>query len=103
MEITVALSFWQRLTGLAGRRTLAGGRGLLLARTRSVHTCGMRFALDLVWIDGSGRVVRIDRCVRPWRVRTCLRARGGVLELAADEASRAGVTLGTRVIGENQV
>ena len=40
----------------------------------------MRFALDLVWLDGSRRVVRVDRAVPPWRVRSCAQARS-VLEL----------------------
>jgi uncharacterized protein len=49
--------------------------GLLLAPCRSVHTFGMRFALDLIWLDGGGRVVRVDAAVPPRRFRTCLRAR----------------------------
>jgi uncharacterized membrane protein (UPF0127 family) len=69
-----------RLLGLAGLRTLPPTAGLLLPGTRSVHTFGMRFALDLVWLDGEGRVVRIDRDVRPWRVRSCRAARA-VVEL----------------------
>jgi uncharacterized membrane protein (UPF0127 family) len=35
----------------------------------------MRFALDLAWLDDGGRVVRVDRDVRPWRVRGCRAAR----------------------------
>jgi uncharacterized membrane protein (UPF0127 family) len=69
-----------RLLGLAGLRTLPPATGLLLPGTRSIHTCGMRFALDLVWLDGEGRVVRVDRGVRPWRVRSCRGARA-VVEL----------------------
>ena len=49
--------------------------GLELAPCRSVHTFGMRFALDLIWLDRDGRVVRVDVEVPPRRVRTCLRAR----------------------------
>lgn len=69
-----------RLLGLAGLRGLPPQAGLLLPRTRSIHTCGMRFALDLVWLDGDGRVVRVDRAVPPWRVRSCRTARA-VVEL----------------------
>ena len=54
----------------------------LWLRTRSVHTVGMRFALDLVWLDREGTVVRVDADVGPGRVRTCLAAHG-VIELAA--------------------
>jgi uncharacterized membrane protein (UPF0127 family) len=43
----------------------------------------MRFALDLVWLDAAGEVVRLDTDVRRGRVRTCLAARGGVVEVAA--------------------
>ena len=75
----VARTFRERLVGLAFRRR-PPDRGLLLPRTRSVHTFGMRFALDLHWIDGRGEVVRVDRAVPPGRVRTCLRARA-VLEV----------------------
>jgi uncharacterized membrane protein (UPF0127 family) len=74
-----------RLLGLAGLRSLAPGHALWLPRTRSVHTFGMRFALDLVWLDGVGNVVRIDRAVPPGRVRSCRAARS-VLEVAATAA-----------------
>src|SRR5689334_7308887 len=71
-----------RLLGLAGLRALPPGVGLLLPRTRSIHTVGMRFSLDLIWLDETGRVVRVDRGVRPGRMRSC-RAAKAVLELPA--------------------
>ena len=78
---TVARTFRDRLVGLAWRRE-PPAEGLMLPRTRSVHTFGMRFALDLHWLDAAGAVVRVDRAVPPRRLRTCLRARA-VLELPA--------------------
>jgi uncharacterized membrane protein (UPF0127 family) len=75
-----------RLRGLAFRDpSWLGGRGLLIPRTRSVHTFGMRFALDLHWLDEAGAVIRVDRAVPPRRVRGCRRARA-VVELAAQAA-----------------
>lgn len=74
-----------RARGLAGLDALDPRAGLLLARCRSVHTFGMRFALDLVWLDRDGAVVRVDRGVPPRRLRTCLRARC-VVEVRAGEA-----------------
>jgi uncharacterized protein len=76
-----------RLVGLAGRRDLPPGVALHLRRCRSVHTFGMRFALDLVWLDGAGAVVRVDRAVAPCRMRTCRAARS-VLETRAGGADR---------------
>lgn len=70
-----------RLLGLAflDAERIAGA-ALLLPRTRSIHTFGMRCALDLVWLDANGRVVRVDRRVPPRRLRGCRAARA-VLEL----------------------
>jgi uncharacterized protein len=58
------------------------GAALLIPRCRSVHTFGMRFALDLVWLAADGAVVRVDRGVPPRRFRACRRARS-VVEVPA--------------------
>jgi uncharacterized protein len=81
-DVRVAHDARARLLGLAALDALPPRRGLLLPRTRSVHTFGMRFALDLVWLDGAGRIVRVDRAVPPRRVRACRQARA-VVELAS--------------------
>jgi hypothetical protein len=73
VRIVVADSVWARLLGLALRRR-PPDYALLLPRCRSVHTFGMRFPLDLVWLDRGGRPVRVDEAVPPWRVRSCRRA-----------------------------
>ena len=75
----------ERLAGLAGLDAIGEDEALLLPRCRSVHTFGMRFALDLVWLGAHGEVVRVDRDVAPRRLRTCLRARS-VVECAAGRA-----------------
>lgn len=77
VEVVVARGT-RRILGLIGRRSFAAA--LEIPRCRSVHTFGMRFPLDLVWLDGSRRVIRVDRGVRPWRVRSCRQARS-VVEL----------------------
>jgi len=79
-ELRLARDPLARLLGLAGLRALPPHAGLLLPRTRSVHTFGMRFALDLVWLDADGTVVRVDHAVPPGRVRGCRGARA-VVEL----------------------
>ncbi|MEA2141914.1 MAG: uncharacterized protein QOI64_344 [Solirubrobacteraceae bacterium] len=71
---------------------LPAGHALLFERCRSVHTIGMRFALDLVWLDADGGLARLDRAVGPRRVRTCLRARA-VVETAAGDGERFAAAL----------
>ena len=73
-----------RLRGLMGAARLPPGSALRLAPCRSVHTFGMRFAIDLVWIDEAGAVTRVDRGVGARRARACRRARS-VLETNAGE------------------
>ena len=67
-----------RFLGLAWLDPIPAEWALELPRCRSVHTFWMRFALDLVWLDAAGAVVRVDRDVPPRRMRTCLRARSVV-------------------------
>ena len=76
-----------RLRGLAGLSDLDPHHGLLLERCRSVQTFGMRFALDLVFLDEAGRVVRLAHAVGPARLRSCSGARS-VIETHAGEGGR---------------
>jgi uncharacterized protein len=92
VEIRIATTWRRRLIGLSLRGRPPPGGALLLPRCRCVHTCGMRFALDLVWLDAAGRVLGIDEGVRPWRVRS-RREAVAVLEVAAGEGERAAAAL----------
>jgi len=83
-RVVVARSWRARLCGLAGLGALPARVALLLPACRSVHTFGMRFALDLVWLDAAGDVVRVDRGVGRFAVRSCRAARS-VLEAPAGE------------------
>jgi uncharacterized protein len=101
MRIVVASSPLRRLLGLALRRR-PPAYALLLPRCRSVHTFGMRFALDLVWLDREGRPVRIDRAVPPCRVRRCRRAvavleAGRMPAMAEPQRNRFAAALDPRV------
>ena len=87
-RVPVACGPLSRLLGLAHLDRARAGTGLLLPRCRSVHTFGMRFPLDLYWLDGGGEVVRVDRGVPPWRISRCGRARA-VIEMPSP-ASRPG-------------
>jgi uncharacterized membrane protein (UPF0127 family) len=67
LTVHVAAGPFARLRGLAALEDLPGEHGLLLPRTRSVHTFGMRFALDLVWLARDGSVVEVETGVAPRR------------------------------------
>ena len=82
-----------RVRGLLGRSGMSSGEGLLLRPAGSIHTAFMRFAIDAVFLDAAGRVVKIASALRPWRAAGCRGARS-VLELPAGEARKRGLRPG---------
>jgi len=90
----VADSFAARARGLLGRDGIDGA--LLLPRTRAVHTLGMRFAVDVAFLDRSMTVLETQTLV-PWRVTVPrVRARA-VLEAEAGAFERWGLQAGDRL------
>jgi uncharacterized membrane protein (UPF0127 family) len=87
LTVLVASTRRARGRGLSRLDELPRGHALLLTRCRSVHTLGMRFALDLLWLGAAGELVRLDRGVPARRARTCVRA-NAVIECAAGEGDR---------------
>ncbi len=98
-EAKVADGYLSRLVGLLGktRRWARPGQGLWIVPSHGVHTIGMLFALDLVFLDREKRVVHIEEYVRPFRIsRVSLKAQS-VLELPPHTAFRTGTQVGDEV------
>ena len=93
----VATSFLARFRGLMGQAGLPAGTGLLLPRTRSVHTHFMRFPIDVVFLDDDLRIAAIRPGLRPWRFASA-RGASSVLELAAVECTRLGIAAGVELV-----
>ena len=94
---SAASSFWQRLVGLLGRRSLPAGEALLLQPCRSVHTLFMRFAIDLVYVDTQMTVVKTVHGLRPFRVSGALRRAHAVIELPAGALLRSRTAVGDQL------
>ena len=91
-SVEVAEEVSARIRGLLGRDGLEGG--LLLPHCRSVHTLGMRFPIDVAFLDRRGKVVAVVAPMRRWRLgRTRFRA-SQVLEAEAGAFERWKVTVG---------
>jgi hypothetical protein len=82
VRVPVAERLGIRLLGLAFLPREGAGAGLLIPRCRSVHTFGMRFALDLVFLDADGREISRRSSVPPGRLVSEAGAES-VLELPA--------------------
>ncbi len=82
-RVRVAAGAWSRLWGLAGIAEARAGGGLLIPRCRSVHTVGMRFSLDVYFLDRDHAVVARHLAVAPMRI-VSNRDAAAVLELPSE-------------------
>ena len=81
--IRLADSALTGIVGLLGERDLPPGDGLLIVPCQGVHTLGMRFAIDIVVLDGEWNVIGIRRELRPFRLTRVFWRAAAVLELRA--------------------
>ena len=85
LTVIEARTHRSRRRGLSRLDALPADHALHIPATPSVHTFGMRFALDLIWLGRDGQITRIDRDVAPRRMRFCRGARS-VIECNAGTA-----------------
>ena len=85
-QLRIADGFWSRLVGLQFRRPLPSDAGLLLVPCNSVHTCFVRFPVDVVFLDNRGCVLAVRHNLRPWRLAFGPRKTHAVLEMIAGAA-----------------
>ncbi len=93
-HVEVADTLVSRFMGLMFRRELPPGHGLLIRPCNSIHMFFMRFALDVVFIDRDGRVIRVLDSIRPWRASSLVRGAKAAIELPAGTAARAALAPG---------
>jgi hypothetical protein len=89
-----------RKRGLLGRTSLDPDTALVIAPCNAVHTCFMRFPIDIVFVARDGRVTKTATGVRPWRLAVSPRAFATV-ELAAGVIARHGLRAGDRLTVES--
>lgn len=80
-RVRIASTPWARLIGLLGRKSLDPGEGLLLRGEQAIHTFGMRFAIDILYLDRDFGVLRALSSLPPGRTGPFLRRAHDVLEL----------------------
>ena len=82
-----------RRTGLLRHQSLPAGEGLWIVPCEGVHTIGMKFAIDVVYLDKKKKVVKLRPDMGKWRMSLCLRARS-VLELPAGTVAATKTAVG---------
>jgi outer membrane protein OmpA-like peptidoglycan-associated protein/uncharacterized membrane protein (UPF0127 family) len=107
LAVRRAANFFGRFLGLMLRPGLAPEAGLLLAACPSVHTAFMRFAIDVIYLDRDGVVLKCVPGLRPWRMSASNAGRDAngrrhvrathTLELAAGSIERWQIVPGDRL------
>lgn len=95
----VADGYFSRLVGLLGKtpRWARAGQGLWIVPSHGVHTIGMLFAIDLIFLDTGKQVIHIEEHVRPFRIsRVSLKATS-ILELPPHTVFRTGTRVGDQL------
>jgi uncharacterized protein len=95
--VDVADSVWTRMVGLLGRTHLEPHVGLLITRCSSVHTCFMRFSIDVLFLSDEGEVVRVFESLRPFQFVAGGRLAQQTLEMPAGACLRMGIGVGSKL------
>ena len=98
-EVSVANTYLRRLVGLLGKtkRWARPGRGLWIIPTHGIHTVGMLFPIDLIFLDQTKQVVHIEEHVRPFSISKISMRANSVLELPTHTVFRTGTCIGDRL------
>src|ERR1700684_1283021 len=98
-EAVLADSYLRRLVGLLGKTRRWGqlGRGLWIVPSRGVHTIGMLFPIDLIFLGKDEDVVYVEEHVRPFRISKVALKAPSVLELPPHTIYRSGTKIGDRL------
>lgn len=94
---SVARSFFRRLKGLLGTDSLPDGEGLLLSPCNSIHMFGMKYAIDVIFLDKELVVVDVLENIAPGKASRVYRKAFCCLELPAGKVNLTGTTIGDKL------
>ena len=98
-NVAVADSYFRRLVGLLGKtkKWARPGQGLWIIPSHGVHTLGMLFPIDLIFLDREKNVVHVEEHVKPFRISRVSIRTHSVLELPAHTVYRTGTCVGDQL------
>jgi hypothetical protein len=97
--LAVADTHWTRLRGLLGLASsdFRNGSGLWIVPCHGVHTLGMGFPIDVIYLDRTMTVIHIQSDLRPWRFAPVRSKAASVLELPCRMAAETRTALGDKI------
>jgi uncharacterized protein len=97
--LAIANTHWTRLRGLLGLRSndFRNGSGLWIVPCHGVHTLGMAFPIDVVYLDDAMTVIHVQGDLRPWRFAPVRTRAASVLELPCSTAAETKTAVGDKI------
>lgn len=92
-----------RLSGLLLRPRLCAGEGLWLVPCRMIHTLGMRYAIDAIYLDRELKVVGLQQGLRPFRLGKVYRGAHSVLEMLPGAIATSRTRVGDQLGFDDQI
>jgi hypothetical protein len=90
---TIAKTPLKRMIGLLNRKAFKPGEALIIRPCNSIHTCFMRFPIDVAFVDANNRITKTIRAMRPFRISgiylkavSCLELPAGILEKTSTQS-----------------
>ena len=96
-NLVKAENLFARLKGLLGRSSLPQGEALLIKPCNGIHTFGMRFAIDAIFLDRENRVVGVTKDIQPNHLTRLYFKAASVLELPAGTIEATSTAIGNEV------
>jgi uncharacterized membrane protein (UPF0127 family) len=97
--LAVANTHWTRLRGLLGvaSHDFRNGSGLWIVPCHGVHTLGMGFPIDVVYLNDAMTVIHVQGDVQPWRFAPVRTQAASVLELPCRTAAETQTAVGDKI------
>jgi len=96
-SIELADTSLKRMVGLLGRRGLDAGEGLWIKPSSGVHTFGMAFKIDVVGLDRDLKIIKLWRCLVPFRITSVSLRMKSVLELPCGTIRQSEMRVGDQL------
>lgn len=92
-DVKLANDFFSRLVGLLKTKSLDENQGLLLKGCKQVHTFGMKFPIDVVFISAEGEILYLEEDMKPGKISPHVKNACWVLELQANAFEKSGLEI----------
>ncbi|RKD28855.1 hypothetical protein BET03_07035 [Thermohalobacter berrensis] len=97
----LADNFFTRFKGLMGKKELKKGEALCIKPCKGIHTFFMRFNIDAVFINKKGKVCKIIKNLRPWKIAPYVKEAEMVIELPKGAVDEFMIEIGDKIVFRN--